>query len=136
MMRCSGMGMNLRHLFRGLLLSILLVQPAFALPVELIPVDQSVLGDRIPLILIHGISPARDKQYDWNLFLERTKALPEFNNSYKPYLFTYSPADFIHTNALALRKKLSEYRDLHPQARPFRFVAQSMGGIVLRDSLN
>jgi hypothetical protein len=118
------------------LLTVLPWQAAFAQPAELIPVDHSELSERHPLILIHGISPSKDKQYDWELFLKRTKEVPAFDKRYKPYLFTYSPAELIHTNAQALRDRLAEYKKGHPQGKPFRFVAQSMGGIVLRDALN
>jgi len=102
----------------------------------LIPVDQSPLQDRIPLILIHGIRPAKDKLYDWKPFLVYAETNPDFSNRYKPYLFIYPPAELIEHNAQTLQQELIQYKTLHPETKPFRFLAQSLGGIVLRDTLN
>lgn len=119
----------------GFMLMLLFTRP-FPAAAELIPVDESPLGERIPLVLIHGIRPSKDKQYDWQLFLKRADADPVFSERYKPYLFIYKPSALVADNAQSLHTALDDYKKRHPDTRHFQFVAQSLGGIILREALN
>lgn len=127
----------MKRLIQNLLLLIILIMGSWlSVSAELIPAEQSPLGSRVPLILIHGIRPARGKEYDWKPFLTYAEANPEFKSRYKPYLFIYPPSELIDNNSQTLRTELKQYRALHPQAPHFYFITQSLGGIVLRDALN
>jgi hypothetical protein len=63
-------------------------QPVF----QAAPIDSAPLGNRIPLILIHGIQSDPSM---WNNFLNYYAAHSALQNNFKPYTFGYKTDDTV-----------------------------------------
>ena len=131
---------------------------ASALPLALFPstfgdgtqVDTAVLGNRIPVIFVHGLGGGSD---GWNSILRAYEQNPAWRGAFKPYSFNYpstqtevtaDPAAPRTLTALgaALRDFMQSYYDKPTAAPDFGFgnkrvivVAHSMGGLVARSMM-
>ncbi|HXD39258.1 MAG TPA: alpha/beta fold hydrolase [Ramlibacter sp.] len=146
---------------RGLVLALLLSLAATlanALPLALFPstfgdgtqVDTAVLGNRIPVVFVHGLGGGSD---GWNSILRAYEQNPAWRAAFKPYSFNYpstqtevtaDPAAPRTLTALggALRDLMQGYYDKPAAAPDFGFgnkrvivVAHSMGGLVARSMM-
>jgi pimeloyl-ACP methyl ester carboxylesterase len=90
--------------------------------------DRSPLGQRTPLILIHGwrSDPSR-----WDDFAAFVKANAPFQQRFKLYRFRYDWHDPIDQNAERL-EALVQNGKLFPRGTHVDIVAHSMGGLVSR----
>jgi pimeloyl-ACP methyl ester carboxylesterase len=146
---------------RGILLAGLLSMAATlasALPLALFPstfgdgtqVDTAVLGNRIPVIFVHGLGGGSD---GWNSILRAYEQNPAWRGAFKPYSFNY-PSTQTEVSAdptaprtltalgAALRDFMQGYYDKPAAAPDFGFgnkrvivVAHSMGGLVARSMM-
>jgi triacylglycerol esterase/lipase EstA (alpha/beta hydrolase family) len=131
---------------------------AHALPLQLFPstfgdgsqVDTAVLGNRIPVIFVHGLGGGSD---GWNSILRAYEQNPAWRSAFKPYSFNYPStktevdADPNAPRTLtalggALRDAIQGYYDRPMSAPDFGFgdkrviiVAHSMGGLVARSMM-
>ena len=136
---------GLFFLLRG---SVLASPPNFlpAIYADWSTVDANPIGNRMPLILIHGI---QEDTSIWDDFLRNCWAAnTSVKNSFKPYVLTYctgipllSPGDPTRVSELAtfLGSCLQKQFDLGPahgfNGRPFAIVAHSMGGLIARSMM-
>jgi hypothetical protein len=131
---------------------------ARALPLQLFPstfgdgsqVDTAVLGNRIPVIFVHGLGGGSD---GWNSILRAYEQNPSWRGAFKPYSFNY-PSTKTEVDAdpnaprtltalgAALRDAMQGYYDKPMSAPDFGFgnkrvivVAHSMGGLVARSMM-
>ena len=148
-------------LARNLVLAALLSTAATlasALPLALFPstfgdgtqVDTAVLGNRIPVIFVHGLGGGSD---GWNSILRAYEQNPAWRGAFKPYSFNY-PSTKTEVDAdptaprtltalgAALRDAMQGYYDKPMSAPDFGFgnkrvivVAHSMGGLVARSMM-
>jgi pimeloyl-ACP methyl ester carboxylesterase len=96
------------------------------------------LGDKIPLLLIHGWDEKIPSQIDsaaWQDFINYFLATPELNSRYKLYEYDYL-SNVISVDQLG--EKLGRILDRIDASRPefasrkFVILARSMGGLVAR----
>jgi hypothetical protein len=101
---------------------------------DLEPVDDEPLGNRTPLILVHGNNSETKDQYRWGDFIERAGQDSDFAGSYKMYLFRWDSSLSNKLNGLALGCSIDNEEDLHN--REVVILARSRGGIVSRYYMN
>lgn len=103
-------------------------------------VDEASLGDRIPLILIHGWNfngiPAPPQTEIWGNLINDFLADPLINAKVKLYVFEYYSNS---GTAVELGRAFGDLVDIQSEKDPFRFgarpilvVAHSLGGLIAR----
>jgi hypothetical protein len=97
------------------------------------PVDDEPLGNRTPLILVHGNNSETKDQYRWGDFIEKAQD-SDFAGFYKMYLFRWDSNLSNKLNGLALGCSIDNEEDLHN--REVVILAHSRGGIVSRCYMN
>jgi hypothetical protein len=105
-------------------------QPVF----QAASVDSAALGNRIPLILIHGIESDPSM---WNNFLNYYSTHPALQNNFKPYTFGYKTDENSLTssdpgNIFGLTPILGKDLEQTFGTKPVAILAHSMGGLVAR----
>jgi len=100
----------------------------------LAPVDASPLGDRTPLLLIHGNGSEDRKDFGWTEYLARAGADAELSALYKTYLFDYDSKQRNLINGVALGDALASVPEL--AGRDVVMLAHSRGGVVARYMMN
>ena len=105
-------------------------QPVF----QAASIDSAPLGNRIPLILIHGIQSDPSM---WNNFLNYYSAHPSLSNNFKPYTFAYKTDDTVMGAAdpndiFGLCPKLGNSLQQYFGTQRVAILAHSMGGLVAR----
>jgi hypothetical protein len=98
------------------------------------PVNDEPLGNRTPLILVHGNNNETKDQYLWGDFIERAGQDSDFAGSYKMYLFRWDSSRSNNLNGLALGGSIDNEEDLNN--REVVILAHSRGGIVSRYYMN
>ena len=106
-------------------------------------VDESPLGQRIPLVLVHGWNrdsiPAPPQGEVWDPFIQYYSARPALFANFKLYRLLYwsnSAAVDLGMLGLDLRDTLDNFSAADPDAfgrKPIVIVAHSMGGLISRD---
>ena len=105
-------------------------QPVF----QAASIDSAPLGNRIPLILIHGIE---EDSSIWNNFTNYYATHSALQNNFKPYFFAYqtdqgsmTPSD--PSNIFGLVPKLGNDLEQTFGTKSVAILAHSMGGLVAR----
>jgi YVTN family beta-propeller protein len=96
------------------------------------------LGDKTPVILIHGIHGETDNGYFDNLIYYLGK-LTSFNAKYKIYRFGYRSDKYsVYDIAASLRNRIDDLVRQNSQlkSKQFIIIAHSMGGLVARSYMN
>lgn len=114
------------------------------------PVDSSALGQRTPVVLVHGMGGSTE---GWDPFLRAYEQNPPWRAVFKPYSFRYSSTtDEVNADPLAprsisglgaaLRDAMQGFYDRPMAAPDFGFgnkrvivLAHSMGGLVARSMM-
>jgi pimeloyl-ACP methyl ester carboxylesterase len=107
----------------------------------------ALTDDRIPIILVHGMSGDGKPEtlnywYGW-MNADSNYKLGYFNqspmsNMFRVYRYVYDSRDFIATNGLRFAKFVNDFYDTHPEFanRQVVIMAHSMGGLVSRYAMN
>ncbi|PJB28194.1 hypothetical protein CO110_10210 [Candidatus Desantisbacteria bacterium CG_4_9_14_3_um_filter_40_11] len=115
--------------------------------------DMDELGQRIPIILLHGINLDENKSKScpnglygdvwcadykytvWKTFYERALSKdPEFFSKFKVYEYIYPSYQDFRTNGKKLADKIMEDEEL--KASSVYLIAHSMGGLVARAAMD
>lgn len=139
-------------LFAAVLLtaSLAVAAPATLAPSQFnsgVSVDNSALGTRVPVLLVHGLGGSGQ---GWEAFLQAYAQNPSWRAAFKPYTFKYSSSTIevlsdlaaprtISSLGAALRDRMQNYYDRPATAPDVGFgnkrvivIAHSMGGLVAR----
>jgi hypothetical protein len=96
--------------------------------------DDSLLGNRTPLILVHGIASYQYDNFNWENFLSFTARKPEFQAKYKIYLYHYDSRRSVPDISRDLQATLKGFIGaLHD--RNIKILAYSEGGLLTRNAL-
>ncbi|MDQ1284188.1 MAG: hypothetical protein QG620_536 [Patescibacteria group bacterium] len=102
--------------------------------VLLTAVDQTSLGKRIPLILIHGNNSENERDFRWGNFLKKFRKDAEFSEKYKVYKFRWDSEKSNLDNGIALGYAIDSSIAL--VNKKVTILAHSRGGLVARYFMN
>lgn len=109
------------------------------IPNDLVAYKTDALGDRQPLVLVHGIGGTEgSKYYNWDNFLNYTDNNLAFQSRYKIYLFEYNSEKSVSFLSDQLKDALKDL--IHDtreagSSKNYRIVAYSEGGLLVRNAL-
>jgi hypothetical protein len=96
--------------------------------------NRSPLGERLPLILVHGIGGDENRLFDWGHFLSVAERNPDFQKRYKIYLYRYDSRQSVPTVSGELQARLRDFiRTLG--GRNVKILAYSEGGLLVRNAM-
>jgi pimeloyl-ACP methyl ester carboxylesterase len=96
--------------------------------------DTSPLGNRTPLILIHGIGASAGTDFNWERFLEVANKDSKLISRYKIYLYHYDSSRSVPDISNNLKLTLRHFIETH-QEKPIKILAYSEGGLLTRNAL-
>lgn len=98
--------------------------------------EDSLLGDRTPVILIPG--RAQEKQWSswWKKFRSDIRWDKEFNNRYKLYVFVYDSSDELSEQTEAFKHSFKKHFSWLPDDKKVIFVTYSLGGMIAREAMS
>jgi len=104
------------------------------LQVQLFQIDREAIGDRQPLLLVHGLRGEYWRDFRWDKVIGRLITYPDFCRQYKIYSLRYDSLDLI-ANLLPQFKQAVV--DLHHQTggKPVTILALSLGGSLTRAAM-
>jgi hypothetical protein len=83
--------------------------------------------DRIPVILIHGLTSIPQM---WLPTISAIESDPELRGRYQFWVFAYPTGDPILLTALKLRESLARVYRLYPKTKDMVLISHSMGGLL------
>jgi len=83
--------------------------------------------DRIPVILIHGLTSIPQM---WVPTISAIESDPELRGRYQFWVFAYPTGDPIALSALKLRESLAQIYQLYPKTKDMVLISHSMGGLL------
>jgi hypothetical protein len=83
--------------------------------------------DRIPVILIHGLTSIPQM---WVPTISAIESDPEIRGRYQFWVFDYPTGDPIVLSALKLRESLAQVYQLYPKTKDMVLISHSMGGLL------
>lgn len=96
--------------------------------------DNTPLGDRIPLILVHGIGASESTLYNWERFLDYAENEKPFMGRYKIYLYHYDSSRSVPDISRNLRQTLQGFIG-GLGGRKIKILAYSEGGLLTRNAM-
>ena len=100
----------------------------------LFPAEESALGDRIPLILVHGNNSESLDKNRWGDFVRLALQDSNFVDRYKMYLYTWNSRLPNRANGIILGETIDGIGEL--DNREIVLLAYSRGGIISRYFMN
>lgn len=100
------------------------------------PYSDSPLGDRTPLILVHGNSGESDNNgyYGWNKYINKSKKDTNFSNKFKLYTYRWNSNWSNLNNGIAMGVLIDSLYELLD--KEIVILAHSRGGLVSRYYMN
>ncbi len=102
--------------------------------VKIYEYDQKPLGDRSPLLLVHGLRGEYYPYFRWQKVADKLAKSEAFSSKYKIYLVRYSSLDRFDHVLPKFKDALTSLYSATKQ-RPITMVALSMGGNIAYESL-
>jgi pimeloyl-ACP methyl ester carboxylesterase len=96
--------------------------------------DKSPLGQKTPLILVHGIAAQNDYLFNWHNFLSFVDKHPAFKQKYKIYLYHYDSSRSVAAISGSFRQTLKEFV-ARLDGKQIKILAYSEGGLLTRNAL-
>lgn len=96
--------------------------------------DTTHLGERTPLVLVHGIGGTATRLFHWEHFLEFAEKNEDFNRNYKIYLYHYDSTKSVPAISKDLQHMLKDFIKAQGD-RNIKILAYSEGGLLVRNAL-
>jgi triacylglycerol esterase/lipase EstA (alpha/beta hydrolase family) len=97
--------------------------------------DNTPLGQRMPLVLIHGIGGTDSRLFHWENFLQYVSSKPDFQAKYKIYLYHYDSTRSVPAISKNLQQTLGHFLGTLGSQNHIKIVAYSEGGLLVRNAL-
>ncbi len=97
--------------------------------------DTSPLGDRQPLLMVHGLHGEFHSNFRWIKVINHIKQDPQLDKQFKIYFVRYSTSDKLEKTVPELRNVISKLYTL-TNNRPITMMALSMGGNVAYEAFH
>ncbi|PZM86204.1 MAG: hypothetical protein DKT66_02070 [Candidatus Melainabacteria bacterium] len=91
--------------------------------------DSSPLGDRQPLLMVHGLHGETHRNFRWTKVIKHIKEDQQLDKQFKIYMARYSTSDKLDKTVPELRNVIAKLYTL-TNNRPITMMALSMGGNV------
>ena len=101
----------------------------------LVSLDDQPLGNRTPLVLVHGINPNPDFVFGWGAYLDEARKHPAYQQRYKTYQFRYDTSATTAQTGEEMRVALHAMAESLPADRSMRIAGLSLGGMLVRIAL-
>ena len=104
--------------------------------ISLTVVNSTPIGNRTPLILVHGNNEETDtrSQFGWNNYIKAFGKDSVFQSLYKVYLFTWDSEESNTFNGMAMGSMIDSLQEL--QNKDVTILAHSRGGLIARYFMN
>jgi len=96
--------------------------------------DNTLLDNRTPLVLVHGIGGTDSRLFHWENFLEFTANQKDFQAKYKIYLYHYDSTQSVPNISRDLQSTLKGFVGALG-GRKIKILAYSEGGLLTRNAL-
>jgi len=96
--------------------------------------DDSPLGEKTPLVLIHGIASYQSDNFHWENFLHYATKKPDFQSKYKIYIYHYDSTHSVPTLSKELQTTLKGFIGAL-NGRSIKILAYSEGGLLTRNAI-
>lgn len=96
--------------------------------------DGTPLGNRMPLVLVHGIGESENTLFHWDNFLEYASRKQDFQSKYKIYLYHYDSSRSVPDIGRNLQTTLKGFVGALG-GRKIKILAYSEGGLLVRNAL-
>lgn len=96
--------------------------------------DKSELGNRTPLILVHGIGASASTQFNWERFLDYAEKQQPLMDRYKIYLYHYDSSRSVPAISQNLQQTLKAFINEQGE-RKIKILAYSEGGLLTRNAM-
>lgn len=100
----------------------------------LVAYDETPLGDRMPLVLVHGIGGTESRLFHWENFLAYAEKQAGFQQKYKIYLYHYDSTRSVPAISDDLQLMLKGFIGALG-GRSIKILAYSEGGLLVRNAL-
>lgn len=97
--------------------------------------DNTPLGQRMPLVLVHGIGGTDTRFFHWENFLQHVGSKPDFQSKYKIYLYHYDSTRSVPAISQDLQHTLTHFLGALGTQNHIKIVAYSEGGLLVRNAL-
>lgn len=102
--------------------------------VQLFQLDDSAIGERAPLLFVHGGGGEHKEMFRWDKVVGAFRKDPEFNKRYKVYFLRYDSEAPLPSSVNDAVEALIDFGDKNP-TKKLTVVALSMGGNVMQGAL-
>lgn len=96
--------------------------------------DDSKLGNRTPLILVHGIGASASTRFNWERFLSYAQKQKPLMERYKIYLYHYDSTRSVPAISQNLQQTLKTFISEQDE-RSIKILAYSEGGLLTRNAM-
>jgi hypothetical protein len=96
--------------------------------------DSEPLGDRLPLLLVHGLRGEYYRGFRWEMVIKRFKQNPEFSRKLKIFLVRYDSLAPVSTQVPMMQQAISRLAQA-TNDRPIKIMALSIGGNLVYDAM-
>ena len=97
--------------------------------------DNTPLGGRTPLVLVHGIGGTASKDFHWENFLSYASTRQDFQKSYTIYLFHYDSTRPVPILGQDLKRELTKLISASGN-KTIKVVGYSEGGLLTRHAMD
>ncbi len=101
---------------------------------QLYEYDSAPIGDRQPLLMVHGLHGEFHRNFRWSKVIKHVKEDPQLDKQFKIYFVRYSTSDKLEKTVPELRNVISKLYSL--ANKPITMMALSMGGNVAYEAFS